>query len=312
MKKNTEKTRGVTLIELMIVLVILSLVMMSIYSLYITHQRTAYTQDEVVEVQQNLRIGMDSMTRDIRMAGFLIPYNNTPVSAVNNNAGIAQPLAAPDNINSDAITVTTASAAATVARISQPPAGAVFTIDNPQSVDPFQSGDVVTIIRPGNRMLPAGTGISFTIAGKDRVVPSITLSSAPGGIFAPGDVMVGLGAGGIYPNTVTYCLGPSTLPAPNGCGNGVGTCPAGQLCLMRITNIGTPNENSQLIAQNMAGLQIRYLLDDGTPETDSPANLNTIRSVRVTLIGQTVTTKKLSDNTSKQRRLESVIMMRNR
>ncbi len=313
MKKNTEKTRGVTLIELMIVLVILSLVMMSIYSLYFTHQRTAYTQDEVVEVQQNLRIGMENITRDIRMAGFLIPYNNTPVSAANNNAGIAQPLAAPDNINSDAITVTTASASATVARISQPPAGAVFAIDNPQSVDPFKSGDVVTIIRPGNRMLPAGTGISFTIAGKNRAVPSITLDSPPGGIFAAGDVMVEVGAGG-YPNTVTYCLASHSLPSPNGCGNPP-SCPPDpeQLCLMRITNIGTPNANSQLIAQNMAGLQIRYLLDDGT-ETDSPApaNLNTIRSVRVTLIGQTVTTKKLSDNTSKQRRLESVIMMRNR
>ncbi len=307
MKKYIEKTRGITLIELMIVLVILSLVMMSIFSLYFTHQRTAYTQDEVVEVQQNLRIGMDSITRDIRMAGFLIPYNTTPVSAVNNNSGIVQPLPAPDNVNSDAITVTTASASATVARISQPPAGAVFTVDYPQSVDPFNNDDVVTIIRPGNRIQPAGDGNSFSIVGKNRAVPSITLNSVPGGIFAAGDLMVGLGAGGIYPNTVTYCLGPSSLPAPGGCGNTGTTCSAGQLCLMRIVNNGT----AQPIAQNMAGLQISYLLDDGT-ETNSPANLNTIRALRVTLIGQTVTTKKLSDNTSKQRRLESVIMMRNR
>ncbi len=310
MKKNTEKTRGVTLIELMIVLVILSLVMMSIYSLYFTHQRTAYTQDEVVEVQQNLRIGMDSITRDIRMAGFLIPYNTTPVSTVYNNSGIAQQLAAPDDINSDAITVTTASASATVARISQPPAGAVFAIDDPQSVDPFNKDDVVTIIRPGNRMQPAGDGNSFKIIGKNSAVPSITLDSAPGGLFAAGDLMVRLGAGGIYPNTVTYCLASSSLPSPNGCGNPP-TCPPGQLCLMRIVNIGTLNADPQTIAQNMAGLQISYLLDDGSV-TDSPPNLSAIRALKVTLIGQTVTTKKLSDNISKQRRLESVIMMRNR
>jgi hypothetical protein len=75
---------------------------------------------------------------------------------------------------------------------------------------------------------------------------------------------------------------------------------------MRIVN-GT----AQPIAQNMAGLQISYLMDDGT-EAAAPATLNTIRSVRVTLIGQTVTTKVLSDNVSKVRRMESVIMMRNR
>jgi prepilin-type N-terminal cleavage/methylation domain-containing protein len=306
MKKSVEKSRGVTLIELMIVLVILSLVMMSIYSLYFTHQRTAYTQDEVAEVQQNLRIGIDSITRDIRMAGFLIPYNTTPVSVVNNNTGIAQPLPAPDDINSDAITIDTASASATVARIVQPPAGAVFTIESSQAVDPFDTGDAVTIIRPGNRTLPAGAGSCFSINGKNRAVPSITLASAPGGVIIAGDLLVGIGACGSYPNTITYCLGPSALPAPGGCGNSVATCPAGQLCLMRIVN-GT----AQPIAQNMAGLQISYLMDDGT-EAAAPATLNTIRSVRVTLIGQTVTTKVLSDNVSKVRRMESVIMMRNR
>ncbi len=207
MKKSDEKTRGVTLIELMIVLLLLSLVMMSIYSLYRTHQRTAYTQDEVVEVQQNLRIGMENITRDIRMAGFLIPYNTTPVNAVNDNTGVAQPLPAPDNVNSDAITINTASASTTAARLWQPPAGAVFTVDDPQSVDPFNTGDVVTIIRPGNRIQPAGTGNTFTIDHTNRAIPpahsTITLTAAPGGILIAGDLIVGLGAGGIYPNTIT-------------------------------------------------------------------------------------------------------------
>ncbi len=286
------------MIELMIVLVILSLVMMSIYSLYRTHQRTAYTQDEVVEVQQNLRIGMESISRDIRMAGFLIPYNTTPVSAVNDNTGIAQPLPAPDNINSDAITISTASASAKIGRIVQPPAGAVLTLESSQAVDPFNDGDRVTIIRPGNRTVPAGCCFSIAPNGKNSAARTITLTSAPGGVIIDGDLLVEIGASGSYPppNTITYSLGPG----------GVGACPTGQLCLMRIVN-GT----AQPIAQNMAGLQISYLMDDGS-ETPAPATLNTIRSVRVTLIGQTVTTKALSDNASKVRRLESVIMMRNR
>jgi prepilin-type N-terminal cleavage/methylation domain-containing protein len=321
-KASLKNHRGFTMIELMVVLTILSIVMMAIYSVYRTHQRTAYTQDEVVEVQQNLRLGMGSITRDVRMAGFLIPYSTTPaptpvISAiVNNNAGIAQPLPAPDNVNSDAVTITTASATDTVARIAQPPAGAKLYVDDPIAVDTFTIGDVVTIIRPGNRFQPAGAGI-YSIGAKSKADPSITLAPSPSGIVIAGDLIVKTGTGGIgnYPNTITYCLGPSTLPAPNGCGNGVTTCPVGQLCLMRIFNLGQADMDSQPIAQNMAGLQISYLLDDGTEapiNTAIPADLSTIRAVRVTLIGQTITTAKLSDNSSKQRRLESIIMMRNR
>ncbi len=307
-KTDFYNLQGFTLIELMVVLVILSLVMMAVYSLYFTHQRTAYTQDEVVEVQQNLRIGMEAMTRDIRMAGFLIPYSSTPVASVNNNTGIAQPLPAPENINSDAITINTASASGAVTRVAQPPVGAVLTIDDPQGADLFTAGDIVTLVRPFNRIQPAGSGSSFIVSAASSSVPSITLTSAPVVPIIAGDLIVEIGPGGNYPNTITYCLGPSTLPAPNGCGNTVTTCPNGQLCLMRIVN-GT----AQTIAQNMAGLQISYLLDDGT-ETSAPSSLvlNTVRSVRVTLIGQTVATKHLSENVSKERRLESVIMMRDR
>jgi len=304
------------LVELLVVLVILSLVMMAIYSIYFTHERTALTQDELVDVQQNIRIGMDSITRDIRMAGFLVPSSSiNPVNTAYSGNGILQPLPAPDNINSDAITISTASASATVAEIKTP-AGAKFFVYDALSVATFTVGDVVTIIRPSNKTQPAGVG-NFTINSKNSADPSLTLSATPGGVLIEGDLIVKIGSAGagVYPNTITYCLGPSvspiTLPSGNRCGNNVTTCPAGELCLMRIVNIGQPGEDDEAIAQNIAGLQISYLMDDGT-ETDSPTSLNTIRSVRVTLIGQTATTVKLSNNVPRQRRLESVIMMRNR
>lgn len=300
-----KKHRGFTLIELMIVLFILSIVMMAIYSLYLTHQRSAYTQDEVVEVQQNLRIGMESMTRDIRMAGFL--SSTTPVTVISNGTGTLQPLPAPDNINSDSITITTASASGKVARLKQTPAGNIFYIDDPFAVDTFNTNDQVAIIRAGNKSLPAGTG-PFTINATSRSAapPTITLDSAPSGEFIAGDLIVE--TGGTYPNTIQYCLGPSAT-----CGNTVTTCPPGQLCLMRIVN-GTADP----IAQNMAGLQFSYLMDDntacGNPECDPPpaASYSSIRAVRVKLIGQTVKTTALSDNRAKQRRIDAVIGIRNR
>ncbi len=64
--------KGVTLIELMIVLVIASILVGGIYTLFMTQQRSYSVQDQVAGVQQDARAALDIMTRDIRMAGFLV------------------------------------------------------------------------------------------------------------------------------------------------------------------------------------------------------------------------------------------------
>ncbi len=67
-----KKEQGVTLIELMIVLVIAAFLVAGVYSLFITQHRSYSVQDQVAGVQQDARVGLDIMARDIRMAGFLI------------------------------------------------------------------------------------------------------------------------------------------------------------------------------------------------------------------------------------------------
>jgi prepilin-type N-terminal cleavage/methylation domain-containing protein len=67
-----KKDQGVTLIELLIVMVIAAILVAGIYSLFITQQRSYYVQDQVSGVQQDARVALDIMARDIRMAGFLI------------------------------------------------------------------------------------------------------------------------------------------------------------------------------------------------------------------------------------------------
>ena len=65
-KKNT----GLTLIELMVVLALTGIISLFIYRIY-TVQRTSYVhQDQVLQMQQNLRMGMEMMLREIQMAGF--------------------------------------------------------------------------------------------------------------------------------------------------------------------------------------------------------------------------------------------------
>ena len=62
--------RGVTLIELLVVLVISVIVIGGVYKVFIVQTRAYTVQDQVAEVQQDVRGAMEIMARDIRMAGF--------------------------------------------------------------------------------------------------------------------------------------------------------------------------------------------------------------------------------------------------
>lgn len=60
---------GYTLVELMVAVALTGIVTMSIYKSYISVSTSYDVQDQVVEVQQNARVAMDRMVREIRLAG---------------------------------------------------------------------------------------------------------------------------------------------------------------------------------------------------------------------------------------------------
>ena len=64
------KKNGVTLIELLIALAASAILTAVLYGTFIRHQKIYTTQDQVADMQQNVRIAMDQMTREIRMAGY--------------------------------------------------------------------------------------------------------------------------------------------------------------------------------------------------------------------------------------------------
>ncbi len=68
--KRTTKASGFTLVEIMIALAISGIIMAAIYSAYISQQRTYLAQEQVVEMQQNIRSAWLLFTKDIRMAGY--------------------------------------------------------------------------------------------------------------------------------------------------------------------------------------------------------------------------------------------------
>jgi len=69
-KRVPKNKTGVTIIELLIALVISALLVAGIYKTFIGQQKTYTVQEQVVDMQQNARVAINKMMREIRMAGF--------------------------------------------------------------------------------------------------------------------------------------------------------------------------------------------------------------------------------------------------
>lgn len=62
--------KGVTLIELLIALVMSSILIAAIYRVFISQQKTYTVQEQVADMQQNVRVAISRMMSEIRVAGF--------------------------------------------------------------------------------------------------------------------------------------------------------------------------------------------------------------------------------------------------
>lgn len=291
--ESSRREQGFSLVEILIVMAIMGMVTMAIMGLYQSTQRTAFTQEEVVEVQQNLRIAMDQIGRDVRMAGFMVPNGSTPI----------------DTASANTLTTQTASSFGRIARVDAgfvSPAAATDTIDvdvdSGDMVDLFDSTNIVRIIRPPNHSQPLSD--TFEVHTKSRTGPEITLKGfGTAGIqYSPGDVIVRTGANVPHPNTVTYSL------------NGTD--------LQRITNIANVPAgiiDTQVVASKITALEFRYLLDDGTtplPTSVTGTDLEDVRAVEVTITGTTEATKTGADQYGtggvRTRKITNVFTIRNR
>ncbi|TWJ32435.1 PilW family protein [Geobacter argillaceus] len=306
MMRSARRTSGFTLVELLAVMAIFGVVIGAVYSLYLTHQKTAYIQEDLVDLQQNLRIAMDSITRDMRMAGILVPLGTNPLA----NGSL--------NNYSTSVQINTASAAGQFARVAKSKVTAAFStfstsVDAPESIDGLIGAGAVNVrlIRPTDKSNPvSGMGTYLVLNAANRSGPSIALALPGGGTFSSG---VGIDAGDII-----AMAGP---PVPPGTAPPAGNdaivyslipCPDSPsiTCLARAVNQATSPE---VIASNISSLRFSYLYEDGT-EDNNPADATSIaaiRSVRVTITGETSVTSALSEG-PKTRQITSVIKLRNK
>lgn len=64
------KESGFTLIELMIAMAVGAIIMAAVMTSFLSQHRSYLAQDDAVEMQQNARVSMDILTRDIRSIGY--------------------------------------------------------------------------------------------------------------------------------------------------------------------------------------------------------------------------------------------------
>ena len=70
MNEILKKNKGITLIELLVAFAISGLLVAGIYRTFMSQQKTYVIQEQVVDMQQNMRLAINRMMTEIRMAGF--------------------------------------------------------------------------------------------------------------------------------------------------------------------------------------------------------------------------------------------------
>lgn len=279
---NGSLSKGFTLVELMIVIAILGIVITSIFTLYLNMQRNTIDQEDVVDVQQNIRVTMDFLSHDISMAGAVIFRDTSPVntasatSLILNTASELQDYALVSN-DKEIPNATTS--------ITEQ----VLTVEIPDIVDRFASGNSLRIYRPLTGEQPYSAA-ALTVKSVNRTARTIGVigfnSPAEPIQYRAGDIIARISSGAPDPATIQWGL------------NGTD--------VVRNTNGGT----NQVVASDISSLQFSYLLDDGS-ETATPAasDLSSIRAVRATLTA--TRQKKFNTGQTRQRSVSSVIHLRN-
>jgi prepilin-type N-terminal cleavage/methylation domain-containing protein len=309
-EKNREA--AFTLVELLVVIALLGIVTMAISNLYVSTQRHASTTEEVSDVQQNIRVALDFMTRDMRNSGFLLPVGQPSVS------GAPYFLCRDLNADGDCADVgesfnfvlQTAAPLGKIAKVSTDFTSAAGTqvveISAADMVDLFDSGasgDFVRIFRPGLSGPVQDT--IYQVSAKDRgaTPPTLTLTGfTASSAFMAGDIIVGIPEAGPIVNTITYTLEHD---------------PESSDPRMRRLTREINSTGAQVLANKINDIGITYIMKDGAIRSADPAPTGDecldIAAVRLNVQGATDVTRTGQPGISgvKSRGIETTVKIRN-
>ena len=261
MELKFRKSKGLTLIELLLALAISGILMAAIYRTFIGQHKTYSVQEQVVDMQQNARGAISRMMREIRMAGFgnvssVLPNFTANGGPFNNIINSSDNKNIVDGQMTDQVTIIGAfEQVSTLASEATPGTSTIQLAGKASEFD------------PANRKYICIGGLeTHTISYVDTVGNTITLNENVVNRF-PIDTPVPV----FKVKAITYRLRPDNLN-PN------------MPVLTREDR--TDGGGSQVVAENIDNLQFRYVMEDGS-ESDSPADPSRIRMVRVTVRART-------------------------
>ncbi|MBI3620610.1 MAG: prepilin-type N-terminal cleavage/methylation domain-containing protein [Nitrospirae bacterium] len=176
---RAEGRRGLTLIEMMIALLLMSFVMIFIQGVFVTQRKTYVVQEDVSDAQQAVRNSLSLIEQDLRSAGYGIPAGSgtLAISATTNGN--------PDSLTMNVaqgpttyLTLTpTTTTTITVADVTGFAATQSVTILNTVSQQALVTGTIVAVNAGAKTLTFANGTIPTTVKLGDLVVSSINVIS---------------------------------------------------------------------------------------------------------------------------------------
>lgn len=272
--------QGMTLVEMIVVMAIMSVVVMAVMSIYVPAHQSTVAQTQVSDVQSNLRLANNRMTQDLLTAGFLV--TNGPIvfpdydPADPNNPGTENPVD---------FTIRTRVAGHAFARVDSAvgvTGGKIrINVTDADMVARFHTGSKVRLFEPVSATeVVAGT---YSVVGAPASgAPADTIDIDPGASgLSAGDifkefVLVGVKDGAAETQTIRYYFQDGAL-------------------------IREVNGDKQLLARNMESVAFAY---EYTPE-------GRVRRVDIVLTGVTKALKDDAISGVKSRQVATSVSLRN-
>lgn len=292
-------SRGFTLVELLIALLIGAILTTGVVAVFIQQSRAMALNEDLVDLEQNLRIAMDMLHRDVRMAGAYIHEIYPPfiVGGIDHNGdGVVDMNSDGGGSSPDAIMMQLSPDPGDIIKIYNSGGGGGAANLRVCAPSGYQIGQILPLSHPGipaetrsiqvtaiSRLTCIGVGCPGNDCDRINFSPGLSSFNTPGGLVADyedGRVWSRL-------ETLTYFISPDA--------NGDGT--ADDPGMVRVVNRSAP----LIVAFGITNLQVEYILEDGALTT-TPADANQVRRVRLQLTGETRNSHSIGGATGKRTR----------
>lgn len=289
---------GFTLIELMISVSIFAIVSLAAFSVLSSSQRTAVVNDQTVQVQRNVRLAVDLIARDLRMAG----YGNPAAGALGGCANHVNPTNSSSGSDSISVmtidqSIGTLASAFTSGNIitvtglaSDAAVGNMITLEGifTAAVTAVNTGTgqltLATAVQ-SPQTIPAGTQVlrllcvTYTVSGADGVVPG----SSPSVTYLPYQLLRNTTASAT--NAVPIVDGIESLQLAYG----IDADKSGRI---DDQNTSGTVDCGDFVPNNMASVGTNGSCNAAGAVTTIPASVNatptSARQVRITVVGRAI------------------------